>query len=94
MRFDMSEEVKYKIVISEGCTAFWTKINDKLIEDLSKEEHEEFIDYLLKKLKEGIYDNTISLDSVIKNFQYSDWEHDSRSCDQCGDTVDKTIWKI
>lgn len=86
--------MKYKIVIGEGCTAFYTKINDKRVEDLSKEEFGEFLDYMCQKLKLGIGDSTVSLDSFIRCFQYSDYESDEGYCEQCGDSTSRTIWEI
>ncbi len=86
--------MKYRIQITEGCTAFDTTINDKSEIDLTPEEREEFLNYLMEQLKAGIKDGTVSLDSVIKNFQYSDWGGDSAGCNQCGDSVSWTTWEI
>lgn len=88
------ENKEYKVIISEGCTAFYTKIDEKLIEDMSESEKNNFIEHMLNKIKDGIKDNSISLESVINVFQYSDFETDSRSCDQCGDNVSRTTWYI
>jgi hypothetical protein len=82
------------IVISEGCTAFYTLVDDKDINDMKPEERNVFIDTLLAKLKAGILENAVSIDSVIKCFNYDDYEHDANVCDQCGDTVSRTIWNI
>ena len=80
-----------KIVISEGCTAFYTSIDGVDSNDVSLPET---LDYILAKAKEGILDGTIQLDSLIRIFQYSDYEHDDYVCDSCGDTVNRTIWEI
>lgn len=85
---------KYNIVISEGCTAFYTKINDVHVEDMTKEQQEEFLNYLTLKIKEGILDNTIQLNSIIECFQYHDYESNGKMCEQCGDSVSKTYWEI
>jgi hypothetical protein len=82
------------IVISEGCTAFYTLVDNKNINDMTSEERNAFIDTLLAKLKTEILENTVSIDSVIKCFNYDDYEYDGNVCDQCGDTVSKTIWNI
>jgi len=83
-----------KIVISQGCTAFYTLVDDKNVTDMTPEEYNTFVDTLLGKLKQHIIENTVNLDSVIQCFQYDDWETDKDSCDQCGDTVDRTTWNI
>ena len=91
---------KYNIVISEGCTAFYTEVNGKIVGGsyeptrLSEEEENELVDYLLLKVKEGISESTIDLNQLIGLFQYDESEYDDRVCDQCGDTVTRTIYNI
>lgn len=93
-------DTKYNIIISEGCTSFYTEVNGKLTSGeyepttMTREEIDGFVDYLLGKVKEGINDQTIQLDDLIKLFQYDDMEYDEHSCEQCGDTVLRTIWNI
>lgn len=86
--------MKYRIEKSEGCTAYYTQINDKLLQDLSEYERTEFTDYLLQKIGEGLQDNTITLEAVVDLFQYDEYKYDSKPCDQCSDTVSVTIWNI
>lgn len=86
--------MKYKIQISEGCTSYYTKINDNYYEDMSETEKLEFIQYLSHKLIHGLINNEISINSVIGVFQYDEYNYDSKSCDQCGDTVSVTTWNI
>jgi len=86
--------MKYRIVKTEGCVAFGLKINDKDINDFTEKEKEEFIDYLLATVKEHIRNNHASIESLIGILQYDDFETDSHVCDQCGDSVSKTIWEI
>ena len=83
-----------KIVISEGCMAFYTLVDDKDVNDMKPEERNVFIDTLLAKLKAGILENAVNIDSVIKCFNYDDYEYDANGCDQCGDTVSRTIYNI
>jgi hypothetical protein len=88
-------ELKYKVVISEGCRAFYTEINGKLLsEDISNQEIDEFIDYLCSKFKKEYKESTVSLDDLIKCFQPDNWESDEDSCDQCGDTVHRNYWEF
>lgn len=85
---------KYRIKITEGCTAFDTQINDKREEDLLTSERAEFLDYLMTELRRRIEDGTVSLNSVIQNFQYSDYGGEEGSCGQCGDSINWTVWEI
>jgi len=86
--------MKYEIKMIDGCTATAFYINDKEEVDLTTEERNELLDYLLVKLKEGILENTISLRTVIECFQYDDYSYDSNPCEQCGDTISETFWQI
>lgn len=90
---------KYKIIISEGCTSFYTEVNGKLTSGegsdvMDDNEKKEFLEYLLSKIREGVEECSIDLNSVINLFQYDDWERDNHPCDQCGDSVSRTIWNI
>ena len=94
LKFLKMEDTKYKIVETTGCTAFDFSINEKSISEYSKEELDEILDYLFIKIKEGINDNTILFNDVVKLFQPDDWEYDNEPCGQCGDTVSTEIWNI
>jgi hypothetical protein len=85
---------KYKIEQVTGCTAFGFYINETLISDIPEEKQEEILDYLLGKIKEGIRENTIQFESVVQLFQYDDYEYDDHICEQCGDSIETTIWNI
>jgi hypothetical protein len=92
--------VKYKITISEGCTAFYTEINEKIVGGeyeptcFSDEEIDELIDYLCERFKEERKQGTVLLDDLIKCFQPDSWHYDDESCDQCGDTVSSQTWEV
>jgi len=90
----MNNHPRYKFIETEGCTAFDRTINGKSLVDISHEEQEEIINYLLTQLKAGINDGTISLFDVIRVFQYDEYGHDDNVCDTCGDTVSWTEWNI
>lgn len=93
-------DTKYNIVIGEGCTAFYTEVNGKTIGGeyeptrMTDEEVDEFVDYLLEKVKEGIKENTICIDDLIRIFQYDEWETDEGYCETCGDSTSRTIWNL
>jgi uncharacterized UBP type Zn finger protein len=87
-------ESKYKFIETTGCTAFNFTVNDKQFSEVSEQEYNEMLDYLFGKIKEGINEQTILLEDVVKLFQPDDWEHDSEPCSSCGDTISTTIWKI
>ena len=85
---------KYKFEEVTGCTAFNFLVNGKSLSDIPKNNQDEILDYLFVKIKEGIKENTIQLESVVQLFQYDDYEHDDHVCGQCGDTVSTTTWNI
>jgi hypothetical protein len=87
-------KTKYKIEIIEGCTAFDTLINEISIVEIPKEEQEKIADYLIDKLKESYRTGETTLENLIQNFQYDDYEHDPNPCGQCGDTVSTTTYNI
>jgi len=85
---------KYKFEEVTGCTAFNFLVNGISLSDIPKNDQDEILDYLFVKIKEGIKENTIQLESVVQLFQYDDYEHDDHVCGQCGDTVSTTTWNI
>ena len=94
-------EHKYKIVYNEmSCYGWGFEINDVWrsgeVEEGGKqpEEDDELLDYLLLKLKEGIKNNTCSFKDLVECFQYEDTIFDDDSCECCGHSGHKTIWKI
>jgi uncharacterized UBP type Zn finger protein len=88
------QKTKYKFIETTGCTAFNFTVNDKQFSEVSEQEYNEMLDYLFGKIKEGIKEQTILLEDVVKLFQPDDWEHDPNICEQCGDSVSTTIWKL
>jgi hypothetical protein len=88
------EKTKYKFIETTGCTAFDFTVNNKSFSELSEQEYNEMLDYLFVKIKEGISEQTILLEDVVKLFQYDDYEYDPHVCEQCGDTVSTTTWNI
>jgi hypothetical protein len=85
---------KYEFVETTGCTAFDFTANGKSFSELTKEEYNEMLDYLFLKIKEGLAEQAILLENVIHLFQYDDYEHSADVCEQCGDSVSTTVWKI
>ena len=85
---------KYKIEIVEGCTAFNTIVNGVSFVDIPENEKEEIVNYLIDQLKESYKRGEVTLESLIQNFQYDDYERDDYQCEQCGDTVSTTIYNI
>lgn len=91
-------DTKYNIIISEGCTAYGTEVNKKLVygeyDPMTQEEIDELVDYLCEKFKEELRESTVQLNDLIRCFQYDNAEYDSESCDQCGDLVTRIIWNL
>jgi len=88
------KNTKYLFEEVTGCTAFNFYVNDQPLSEISLEKQEEILDYLFVKVKEGINENTILFTDVVKLFQPDDWEHDPNVCEQCGDSISTTTWKI
>ena len=82
------------IIISEGCTSFYTKVDDRFLDEIDQEEYNNLVDYLLEKVKIHINERTILIDDLIKLFQYKHIEYDEDICDQCGDDVVRTYFEI
>lgn len=87
-------KTKYKFVETTGCTAFDFSANGNSLSELTDEERNKILDYLLLKIKEGVQEQAILLENVVQLFQYDDYEHDPNICEQCGDTVSTTTWNI
>jgi hypothetical protein len=88
------KNTKYKIEEVTGCTAFGFYINEEPISDIPEDKQEEILDYLLGKIKDGIKENSIQLESIVHLFQYDDYENDPEPCSQCFDTVQTITWNI
>jgi len=86
--------MKYNIEMSEGCTAFYTLVNDKNINDMSEQERDEFVDYLLAEIKQRVKENNVSIDRIIQLLEYDRYETDKYNCEQCGDVTTRTYWNI
>lgn len=86
--------IKYKIVETTGCTAYDITVNDRSISDMTEQELDEVVDYLLQQAKVHYKEQAILFNNIVELFQYSDYESDGRSCEQCGDTVSSTTWNI
>jgi hypothetical protein len=87
-------ETKYKFIETTGCTAFDFTVNEKRVSELSEQEYNEMLDYLFVKIKEGIGEQTILFEDIVKLFQYDDYEYDPNQCETCGDYVSSTTWNI
>jgi hypothetical protein len=86
--------MKYKFVETQGCTAFSFTINDKELNDISKDEQKEIVNYLCEKMKEGLDDGTVLFSDIVRVFQTSDHGMEKESCDQCGDCVYWDVWEL
>jgi hypothetical protein len=87
-------KTKYKIEIIEGCTAFDTVVNGVSVIDISENEKEEIVNYMIDQLKESYKRGEVTFESLIQNFQYDDYECDSEPCSQCFDHRSSTTYNI
>ena len=88
------EKTKYRIVETQGCIAWGVTVNDKDLVDLTEEEQDEVIDYLLQKTKEQYKAKELDFMSIVGNFHYTNYEYDKEPCGCCGDTVSTTTWDL
>lgn len=79
-----------KIIKSQGCTAFYTRVDDRDLDELSKEEKESLLERLIKIHKLQGIDSTINM--LLDNIEY-EFEDDGR-CEQCGDSVHRQIYDL
>jgi hypothetical protein len=86
--------MKYKFEETIGCTAQCLLVNDSPFYDLSTEEQEEIVDYLLTQIKESYKGHGVILSDLLHLLQYSDYKVDKDYCDQCGDSVATTTWEV
>ena len=87
-------DTKYKIEITEGCTAFGTSINDRNVLDIPQEEMDEILDYLFVQIRESYNQSGILFEDIVKLFQPDDRKHDPEPCGQCGDYYSSTTYNI
>jgi hypothetical protein len=85
---------RYKIEIIQGCTAFDTVINGVSVVDIPENEKEDVVNYLIDQMKESYKRGEVTLESLIENFQYDDWECDNEKCSSCGDYCSSTFYNI
>ncbi len=88
-----------KIVISEGCTAFHTTVDGKLLYGegnnvMTDEERALLVEHLFVRLREEIKNSAVSINDIIQLFQYDDYEMSEHECDTCGDRIVTTTWEI
>lgn len=79
-----------RIEISYGCTAFYTLIDGKPVNEVDMDKA---LDHILPQVRAGIRDGTIDFNQLVQLFQYSSSET-SDACDQCGDCVTRDIYEI
>jgi hypothetical protein len=79
-----------KIIKSSGCTAFFTDVNGKELNDLSIEEKESLLNRLIKIHNLYGIENTINL--LLDHIEYEG--EDGGDCDQCGDHVYRQIYDL
>ena len=80
-----------KIVISTGCTSFYTLVDGRSLDDVNIDE---VLDVILPQIRKGVKAGEIQFDSVVRLFQCTDIETDATTCDQCGDTVYRELYDI
>lgn len=82
-----------KFEITQGCIAYDFTVDGKRYHDMTVEEKEKVIDYVLAAAKRQILDNHLGFEGIIEHFQYDSYEHGPK-CETCGYSVTKTIINI
>ena len=79
-----------KIIKSQGCTAFYTKIDDKDLGELSVEEKESLLNRLIKI--HNLYGIDATINMLLDHIEYEG--KDGGYCEQCGDSVYRQIYDL
>ena len=82
-----------KFVITQGCTAYNFTVDGKSYNEMSKEEQEKVIDYVLADLKKKLLENHIGLQGIMEHYKYESYEYGPK-CEQCGDSVSTATIQI
>lgn len=82
-----------KFEITQGCTAYDFTVDGKRYNDLPQEEKAKIIDHVLANVKQKILENHLAFDGIIEHFKYDSHEVGPK-CEQCGDSVTRTVINI
>lgn len=82
------------IVETSGCVAGDLTVDGKSVSEMTPEEEMVVLERILSKIKESCSSGETALSSILHTLQYEDHECDEGSCDQCGDTICRTTWRI
>ena len=84
----------YVITETSGCTAYGISVNGRPLERMTSEEQREVESVVLAAVARALAAGQTNLSAVLGCIQYDDCQWNEHSCDQCGDTVSWTTWKI
>lgn len=76
----------------ETCMGETWKVDGKDLAEMNEREIDNLVQYLIIKMQDGFSDGTVLLTSLIKIFQYDDFEYNPSSCD--GNNSSTTTWRI
>ena len=79
-----------KIIKSSGCTAFYTRVNGKDLDELSNEEKELLMNRLIKI--HNLYGIDATINMLLDNIEYEG--EDGGHCEQCGDHVFRQMYYL
>lgn len=82
-----------EIVRSQGCTAYYTRVDGKDISELTNDKLRQLATVLFEKF---YMSNEFGMFNFIENTlsDFGEYESDPDPCDQCGDYVSRTILNI
>lgn len=79
-----------KIVKSSGCTAYYTRVDDVDLHDLSEDQQKALLERLLKISNLHGMPHTINL--LLDHIEYDG--ESLGTCDQCGDSVYRQLYDL
>lgn len=83
-----------EVVITTGCTAGGIMFDGVQWGDLTPDAQKLYYDRLCVKLWEAMQRGESQINDLVECFQYDDYQSDEHPCDQCGDTVITTTYKL
>jgi hypothetical protein len=87
-------DTKYTFIETQGCLAFDFTVNGESLADITPESEKEILEYLLEKLKVRYSEKSIGIGDIVSLFESQDYHYEKTACEQCGDHVSSTTWKI
>lgn len=80
-----------KIVKSSGCTAFYTRVDGRDLDELSQEEKESILSILVNNINKN-HGTENAINTLLDVIEYE--SEDGGYCDQCNDHVYRQLYEF